>query len=400
MPRMSLLILILLSSSLSAAEWPQYRGVNRDGASAETGLARSWPEGGPRVLWRRPIGEGYSTVSVAGGRLYTMDSDGETEYALALKPETGEVVWRTPVGPKFLDELGNGPRATPTIDGDVVYTLGGHGRLVALKAADGAKVWEVDLPQAFGAKVPTWGYSASPLVEGDLVVLEVGGAGKGLVAFDKKTGAVRWSARDGDAAYSSAAAMTIGGVRQIVFPRRVGPEVVALTPGGEVLWTHAGPPSVITMARFVPPDKVYVSAGDDFGAILLRIKSEGGKMAAEEVWKTRQMKNHFNDPVAVGDHLYGFDNATFKCLSLATGEQAWAQRGLGKGSLIAADGLLIVLSDRGTLVLAEPSPAGYKELARFDATQGKAWTSPTLADGRLYLRDEDEIVALDLRKPS
>ena len=400
MPRSFFLTLILLSSSLSAGDWPQYRGVNRDGFSPEIGLARSWPEGGPRVLWRRPVGEGYSTVSTAGGRLYTMDSDNETEYALALKPETGEAVWRTPVGPKFLDELGNGPRATPTVDGDVLYTLSARGRLVALKTADGAKVWEVDLPQAFGAKVPNWGFSASPLVEGDLVLLEVGAAGKGLVAFDKKTGAVRWSARDGDAAYSSPVSMTIGGVRQLVFTRRTGSEVVALTPGGEVLWSHAGPPTVITMARFIPPDKVYVSAGDDFGALLLKIKSEAGKMTAEEIWKTRGMKNHFNDPVVVGDYLYGFDNGTFKCLSLATGEQTWAQRGLGKGSLITADGLLIVLSDRGTLVLAEASPTGYKELARFDATQGKAWTSPTLADGRLYLRDEDEIVALDLRKPS
>jgi outer membrane protein assembly factor BamB len=400
-PLLLLALMHLAAGRAGALDWPQFRGMDRDGVSAETGLVRNWPVEGPRVLWRRPIGEGYSGVSVVGGRLYTMDSDATSEYVLALETGTGKEIWRAPAGPKLIDDMGNGPRTTPTLDGGMVYAMGSHGRLLALKAADGSKVWEVDLPQAFGAKRPTWGYSGSPLIDGDLLILEVGGEeNRGVVAFEKATGKVRWGALDGDAAYSSPVVITIGGVKQYVVPRRAGPQTVSLTPDGAVHWTHPAPFSVIASALFVPPDRVYVSGGDDAGAVLIRIRSEGGRAVVEELWKTRAMKNHFNNAVLVGDHLYGFDNATFKCLSVATGEPTWAQRGLGKGSLLVADGnLLVVLSDKGTLLLVEAAPNSYRELARFQAMEGKAWTAPALADGRLYLRDQDEIVALEMKGP-
>ncbi|HWM94352.1 MAG TPA: PQQ-binding-like beta-propeller repeat protein [Thermoanaerobaculia bacterium] len=398
---LSLSLTLLAAGPAAALDWPQFRGVNRDGVSAETDLPRSWPAEGPRVVWKRAIGEGYSGISVVGDRLYTMDSDGTAEYVLALEAGSGKEVWRVPAGPKLIDSMGNGPRTTPTLDDGTVYAMGSHGRLLALKAADGAKIWEVDLPQAFGAKRPTWGYSGSPLIDGDLLILEVGGKdGRGVVAFEKATGKVRWGALDGDAAYSSPVMMTIGGIKQYVVPRRAGPQTVALRPDGSVLWTHPGPSSVIASALLIPPDKVYISGGDDAGAVLMRIKTEGGKATVEELWKTRTMKNHFNNAVLVGDHLYGFDNATFKCLSVATGEPTWAFRGLGKGSLLAADGdLLIVLSDLGTLLLVKATPDAYTELARFQAMEGKAWTAPALANGRLYLRDNDEIVALEMKAP-
>ncbi|HYN23066.1 MAG TPA: PQQ-binding-like beta-propeller repeat protein [Thermoanaerobaculia bacterium] len=402
-PALSLSLALLAAGSAAALDWPQFLGVNRDGVSAETDLPRSWPAEGPRVVWKRAIGEGYSGISVVGDRLYTMDSDGTTEYVLALEAGSGKEVWRVPAGPKLIDSMGNGPRTTPTLDGGTVYAMGSHGRLLALKAADGAKIWEVDLPQSFGAKRPNWGYSGSPLIDGDLLILEVGGKdGRGVVAFEKATGKVRWGALDGDAAYSSPVVMTIGGIKQYVVTRRAGSQTVALRPDGSVLWTHPGPFSVIASALLIPPDRVYVSGGDDAGAVLMRIKieggTEGGKATVEELWKNRTMKNHFNNAVLVGPHLYGFDNATFKCLSIATGEQTWASRGLGKGSLLAADGnLLIVLSDQGTLLLVEATPGAYTELARFQAMEGKAWTAPTLANGRLYLRDHDEIVALEMK---
>ncbi|HEX6861666.1 MAG TPA: PQQ-binding-like beta-propeller repeat protein, partial [Thermoanaerobaculia bacterium] len=328
-PVLSLCLTLLAAGPAAALDWPQFRGVNRDGVSAETGLPRSWPAEGPRVLWKRAIGEGYSGISAAGDRLYTMDSDGTAEYVLALEAGSGKEVWRVPAGPKLIDSMGNGPRTTPTLDGGTVYAMGSHGRLLALKAADGAMIWEVDLPQAFGAKRPNWGYSGSPLIDGDLLILEVGGKdGKGVVAFEKATGKVRWGALDGDPAYSSPVVMTIGGIKQYVVPRRAGSQTVALRPDdGSVLWTHPGPFSVIASALLIPPDKVYVSGGDDAGAVLMRIKTEGGKATVEELWKTRAMKNHFNNAVLVGDHIYGFDNATFKCLAVATGEPAWAFRG-------------------------------------------------------------------------
>ncbi len=399
------LSLLLAAGPAAALDWPQFLGVNRDGVSAETDLPRSWPAEGPRVVWKRAIGEGYSGISVVGDRLYTMDSDGTAEYVLALEASSGKEIWRVPAGPELIDSMGNGPRTTPTLDGGTVYAMGSYGRLLALKAADGAKIWEVDLPQAFAAKRPTWGYSGSPLIDGDLLILEVGGKdGRGVVAFEKATGKVRWGALDGDAAYSSPVLMTIGGIKQYVVTRRAGSQTVALRPDGSVLWTHPGPFSVIASALLIPPDKIYVSGGDDAGAVLMRIKTEGGpeggKATVEELWKTRTMKNHFNNAVLVGDHLYGFDNATFKCLSVATGEQVWAFRSLGKGSVLAADGdLLIVLSDTGTLLLVKATPDAYTELARFRAMEGKAWTAPTLANGRLYLRDDDEIVALEMKAP-
>lgn len=396
----SLLIILALAGAgqARAADWPQLGGPVRDGTSPERGLARSWPQPGPRVVWRRPIGEGYSTVAAAGSRLYTMDSDAEKEYVVCLDASDGRELWRTALGRKFVDDLGNGPRSTPTVTAGAVYVLGAHGLLAALDAGDGRKLWQVDLPAVFGSKVPNWGYSSSPLVDGDLVLLEVGASpAKALVAFDRATGTVRWSLGDGDAAYSSPVAMTLGGIRQYLFARRVGSEVVAVSPDGKELWRHPAPPTMITMPLFVAPDKVYLSSGDDAGAMLLKVRAGEGKVAAEEVWKSRLMKNHFNGAVQVGEYLYGFDNGTFKCLSLATGEQRWAQRGLGKGSLIAGDGLLFVLSDRGTLVLVEANPDTYTEKARFQVLSGKTWTSPTLAGGRLYVRDMAEVVALDVK---
>lgn len=395
----SLLFLTALPSL--AGDWPRFAGAKQDGISAETGLPRTWPEGGPRVVWKRAIGEGYAGMSVASGRLYTQDSNEKTEYVLALDSATGKEIWRVPIGDKLVDPMGNGPRGTPTVDGKTIYALGSLGRLAALQAADGKVLWTVELVQTFGAKRPTWGYSGSPLIDGDLLILEVGGTEKrGIVAFEKATGKVRWAAKEGDPAYSTPVLMTIGGIRQYVTARRAGPELVSLLPDGTVHWTHPGPPTVIVSPLFIPPDKVYISAGDDGGATLIRVKTEGDKATTEELWKTRGMKNHFNNAVVLGDHIYGFDNATFKCISVATGEQVWAQRGLGKGSLVAtADGLLIVLSDRGKLLLVEATPEGYKELASFQAMEGKAWTSPTLANGKVYLRDEDEMMALDLAAP-
>ena len=399
-PRSLLLLCLGLlgAASAHALDWPQFRGPNRDGVSAETGFARAWPAEGLRVVWRRPIGEGFSGISAVGDRLYTMDSDATTEYVVALEAGTGKEVWRVAAGPKLLDSMGNGPRTTPTLDAGRVYAMGSHGRLVALNAADGAELWRVELTEAFGAKRPNWGYSGSPLVDGDLLILEVGGKeNRGVVAFEKATGKVRWGALDGDPAYASPVVMTIGGIKQYVVTRRAGPQTVALRTDGSVLWTHPGPFSVIASALFIPPDRVYVSGGDDAGAVLMRIVTEGGSATVQELWKTREMKNHFNNAVLVGEHLYGFDNATFKCLAVATGEECWASRGLGKGSLVVADGsLLITLSDRGTLLLVEATPAAYTELARFQVMEGKAWTAPTLADGRLYLRDQDEMVALEM----
>ena len=378
-------------------DWPQFRGPGRDGVSAETGLARSWPATGPKELWRKPVGEGFSGISVAGGRAFTLVAGPDQEFAVGLDAATGAEVWRTPVGPRFDEALGNGPRSTPTVDGDRVFVLSSTGHLAALAVADGHPLWELDAQKEMGAPMPLRGFACSPLVDGDLLLVELGaGAGKALAALDKASGKVRWSARDTPSGYSSPIAVDIDGVHQYVFVNTSGREVVALRPDGSVWWTHPWPPGSIAMPVFVPPNRILVSASADIGAALLEVKTVDGKPQVDEAWRNRVLKNHFSSSLARDGFIYGFDNGTLKCVDAATGEQRWAERGFGKGSLIAADGLLLVLGDRGTLALAEATPEAYHELARVQALKGKSWTAPTLAGGRLYLRDQSEIVCLEV----
>jgi outer membrane protein assembly factor BamB len=395
-----------LAPALRAAEsadptvdWPQFRGGSQTGMSPEKGLLHSWPEGGPKVVWKQAIGEGFSAVNAVGGFLYTMAADGDKETALCLEEATGKLVWRTPVDAKFVEEFGNGPRSTPAVAGGRVHALSSNGKLVALQAKNGAKVWEVDIVAAFGSKVPTRGFSPSIVVDGDLVLLEVGGKepGKAVAAFDAATGKVRWTALDGRPGYTTPLAVTIDGVRQYVFVTSAGGEIVALRPDGQVHWRHAWSPGALASALFVPPNRIFASAADDVGSVLVEVTKADGKPVVKEVWKNRVMKNHFSSSVLVDGHIYGFDNASLKCVDPATGEQKWVQRGFGKGSLIAADGLLFVLSDRGALVLVEATPEAYREKGRTQALEGKTWTAPSLARGKLYLRDHDELVVLDVK---
>jgi outer membrane protein assembly factor BamB len=388
--------LFLAAGGVLAADWPQFRGPNRDGVSRETGLLKSWPAGGPRALWKVPMGEGYSHIAVSNGRLYTLYGQGDQEFAVAMDAATGKAVWRTPIDRMYRSDMGNGPRSTPTVDAGMVYALSASGRLVALNAKDGSKVWARDLPKELGGRMPGWGASTSPLVEGNLLLVDLGGS-KSLAAFDKKTGKVVWTSQSDVAGYSAPIAITVGGVRQAVF--FTGTSVLAVSPrDGKLLWRvpwrtdwdiNAATP------LFVPPDKVFVSSGYGVGAAVYKIKVADGKVRAEEVWRSRGMKNQFSSSVLHNGVIYGFDDATFKAVDAATGKERWKQRGFGHGSLILADGHLIVLSERGcNLALVEATPEEYREKGREEVLSGKCWTAPTLANGRLYLRNEEELVAL------
>jgi outer membrane protein assembly factor BamB len=387
-----------------AADWPQYRGPSRQGtAPAAADLLAEWPAGGPGELWRRPLGIGYSAVTAVGDRVFTMaTSDGE-EVVLALDAATGAEVWRTAIGPSGVSDMDDsGPRATPTVVDGRLFTASSAGLLVALAATDGALIWEQDLME--GGKPPRFGYSVSPLVDSGQVVVE-GGASEedaGVYAFDAATGALRWQALSGPAGYSSPIAIELGGELQYVFFRRAGAEVVALSPAGAVLWRHpTAALAIITTPIFLPPDRFFVASADDiFGGLMLRVVAADGAYRVEEAWVERLMRNHFNTSVVVGEQIYGFDNGTLRCLDTATGAKRWAKRGLGKGSLIAAGERLYVLGDDGTLVLAEATPEGFVERGRVQAMTGRAWTAPSYAAGRVYLRDFDEVVAFDLRAPA
>lgn len=424
-----------LGSAAAAEDWPQFRGPRQDGTALAAGVAKAWPASGPVELWRRGLGAGFSSITAAGDRLFTLAAEGDVEVAVALSAADGKTLWRVELGKPFRLEFGDGPRSTPTVHGDRVYVVSSASRLMALDAATGARVWERDLT-AYDP-VPRYGYAMSPVVVDGLVIVEVGtkdlvdravaeAAAKAgptptpapdatpdpaaaaarprpigaVAAFDAATGELRWRGGfAGPASYASPVIAELDGVRQLVYSR--GTRVAGLGLDGTLLWEHeTAPRSAIAIPVILPGDVVFVSTSDDsFGSLALRVKREaGGAWKVEPLWSERLMRNHFNASVRVGDHLYGFDNGTFRCLDAATGARRWAARGFGKGSLIAAGDLLFVLGDEGTLALVRATPESYQELGRVRALSGnsRAWTAPSLAGTRLYVRDHQELVAYEV----
>ncbi len=395
-----LIVFVACSAIAAEMEWPGYRGINRDGISQETGLIKTWTAEGPKTEWRVNIGDGYSGIAISGGRIYTMFAQGEDEFVVCLDSATGKELWRFRSDSNFVNDQGNGPRSTPTIDDGMVYTFGANGTLYALSADDGTKVWEHNLVKEMNAKVPIWGVCSSALVEGDLLILPVGGGeNNAVVAFHKKTGAVVWKSQTDEPGYSSPIAVNVNGVRQIlVFS---GTALFSLSPtDGKLYWKYPWRTSWFVNAAvpiFIPEDKVFISTSYDRGAALLRIRGSKSSPSVEEVWLTKGMKNHFNSSVQYNGHLYGFDNAQLKCMDAANGETKWTKGGFGKGSLILADGHLIVLSERGLLVLVEATPDEFREKASAQVLQGRCWTMPTLVNGKLYLRNQKELICLNMK---
>ena len=385
---------VLAGGSLFAGDWPHFRGPNYDGVSDETGLLESWPEAGPKQVWRTKLGEGYSAVSVAGGKLYTMFSTGGDAYAVSMDAASGKERWRVRVDNAWKDGQGNGPRSTPTVDGNTVYVVSGGGKLYALATADGKELWHHDLKAEYQARIPRWGFSCSPVVDGKLLLLEVGGANKLLVAFDKKTGAEVWATGDGKPGYSTPLIIDVDGTRQALF--FTGTQIYAVSPeNGELHWEYPWKTSWdvnAAMPVLVAPKTVFIASGYDTGAALFKI----GKNGAEEIWRTRDMKNQFSTSVLHDGYLYGFNNKILQCIDAKTGTRKWQARDLGHGSLIYADGNLIVMGESGQLALVEATPEAYREKSKFQIFKGKTWTLPTLSDGVLYVRDEHELVALDV----
>ena len=389
------------SGSMVSAEqgdWPQWRGPNRDGISDETGILKSWPKDGLKVLWRVPIGDGYSGISISQGRLYTMEAEDEGEFVTCLEASSGKEVWRFRTDAKFYNDRGDGPRSAPTVDGNQVFALGASGKLYALDAETGEKLWGHDFVEEFGSGIPGWGFSSSPIVEGNLVLVEAGGKdGKSIVAFDKKSGDVQWTTHTDEAGYSSPIAITFNGIRQIIF--LTPNNLVSVSPtDGQIYWKYHWPEGInIATPVFIKPDKIFVSCSYDKGSVLVKIDADGDKFGVEEVWKSKVMKNHFNSSVLQGEYLYGFDNAILKCIKADTGEEQWKHRGFGKGSLLLADGHLIILGEKGKLGLVEATPKEYEEKANFQLFKELCWTVPTLVDGKLYVRHQKEMVCLDIK---
>lgn len=383
----------------SIGDWPQWRGPRRDGVSLETGLLTSWPAEGLRVLWRTPCGEGYSALAIARGRAFTLSREEDHEVILCLDDATGKELWRHAYPAPCKLPYGNGPRSTPTIDDDRVYSVGATGILHCLRAANGEVVWREDLLQAFNADNLIRGTSSSTLVEGDLLLTNPGGpGGNSIVALDKRTGDKIWGALDDPPSYSSPIALTAAGVRQLIF--FTGDGLVGLAPvDGTLLWrfpwlTHEGTHIATPIAR---DNYVFFSSGYQKGGALLKLVPDGQGVRAERVYQTRAMSNHFSTCVLYREHLYGCTEAGFlTCMNFRTGEVTWRVRGYGKGTALAADGHLVVLAETGRkLALIEANPERYTEKGLCRIPEQRCWTVPTLAHGRLYVRLEEEIICFD-----
>ncbi len=358
------------------------------------------------------MGEGFAAISVVGERFVTLYARDDDEYAASFRVADGSEVWRRRIGEKFIDHWGNGPRATPAVDGDTAYVVSSNGGLFALRVDGGEVIWQLDLVARFGdpnrptsfdegappGKVPLgpyWGYCSSPLIEGDLLIVYTGaGGGNSLVAFDKRSGEVRWSLFDHLSSYSSPIAVTIDGRRQIIVA--MAHEIVSVLSSGEILWRYPWARFNVSQPVFVAPDKLFFSAPNDVGAVLLTVIATAGGARTEEAWRNLRMRNSWQSSVAYQGSIVGFDRATLKCLS-SSGEVQWAKRSLGKGTLVLADDLLFVLSDRGVLTLAEWSNEGYRETGRAEVFNSVSLTAPTVAQGKLFVRNQEEMLCLNLQ---
>jgi outer membrane protein assembly factor BamB len=399
---MLLCLCVAASAQSSAGDWPQWRGANRDGISKETGLLKEWPAEGPPLLWKAAgAGRGYSSLSVAQGRLFTMGLRGEREFVIAFDAATGKEVWATPHGKIFRNDRGDGPRGTPTVDGDKLYALGGSGDLSCLDTKTGRVVWTMNVLQKFGGSNISWGISESPLVIGDKLLINAGGPGASIVALNKKDGALIWKSQSDRAGYSSAIPVQVGGATQVVFftSRRA----VGLDPNdGRLLWEYARASNDVANAAtpVARGNRVFISSDYGTGAGLVEIKPGAQGVTAQEVYFTKEMRNHHSSSVLVGDHLYGFSSGILTAMRFDTGEVAWKDRSVGKGSLVYADGNLYCLSENGVVGLVEATPAAYREKGRFRIPQDSlpTWAHPIIAGGRLYLRDQDTIYAYDIKQ--
>ncbi len=390
----------VLCFSPARADWPQWLGPDRTGISTETGFLKTWPKNGPEVLWKKNLGAGFSGISVADGRVFTMFAEGDDEFVVCLDEESGDEIWRLRTGGMFEEwQGGDGPRSQPTVNGERVYVLGAEGTLYALKAGNGETIWTVDLVGGLGGRFPRFGFSTSPLVEGDFLYLEAATRNGTFLALRRDDGKVAWASQSDVASYSSPIAVDLAGARQVVYFS--GDALVGLSPAdGSLYWRYPWKTSYdlnIATPILVPPDQVFISSGYDHGAALLRIEAGSGGFSVTRVWESRRMKNHFGTSVLVGDYLYGFDNAILKCIEARTGKEQWKHRGYGKGALMYADGHLLLMSDNGRLALAEATPDGFEEKAGAQVLDGRSWTMPTLANGRVFVRDMRKIVCVDLR---
>jgi len=395
------------SSSAQNFDWPQWRGPNRDDVSKETGLLKQWPAEGPKKVWMSDVGGlGYAGFSVVKGKLFTMGARDQTEFLIALDANTGKELWATPIGGRLANKWGDGPRGTPTVDGDRVYTLGGDGTLICANVADGKSLWKVTMA-SLGGKVPQWGYTESVLVDGNKVLCTPGGPQGTVAALDKNSGKVIWQSAEWTegAQYSSIIIADHNGKRQYI--QLVMNSLAGLdAANGKVLWKSPWPGrTAVIPTPIFKNGHVYITTGYGVGSKLVKVAA--GNMVSD-VYENKVMKNHHGGVILIGDHLYGYsDGPGWICQNFMTGEEVWANKSLGKGAIAYADGMFYCLDEgSGAVALVEASPKGWNEKGRFklepQTTQrspsGRIWTHPVISNGKLYLRDQELIFCFNVKK--
>ncbi|MDX9726226.1 MAG: PQQ-like beta-propeller repeat protein [Bacteroidales bacterium] len=412
-------IVVLLSSStaeLIAQDWPQWRGPNRDGVSKETGLNLDWTAKKPQLLWTfRDAGAGYSAPVIVGTTLYSQGAANGKDFAFALDTRTGKLKWKQDLGPMFNMDRGSGPRGSVTVDGDKLYLIRGGGQIHCLAAADGKMLWQKDFRKDFGGNIMSgtdWGFSESPLVDGNLVICTPGGSQGTIAALDKNTGRVVWRSKEYTdlGGYASPIVAVIDGIRQYIQLTRQGAIGVSAK-DGKLLWSAnvAGNKTAAIPTPVYRDNIVYVTSGYGSGSAALRISKKGDAFTADVLYSNKIMINHHGGVVLIGDHIYGYsDGPGWVCQNFKTGESVWTHRVAepGKGAVLSVGGRLLCLDERtGSLTVALASPDGWKESGRLEfperskvpSQDKRVWTHPVVSNGKLYLRDHDLVFCFDLK---
>lgn len=376
------------TSRLPKTSWPNWMGPNHDGISTQTGWSTDWPESGLTQRWSREIGIGFSSITIDNDELYTMGHVQGEEIVYCLRRTTGEILWSRKYPGPLVDNLHEGgPGATPTIDGDRVYTLGRGGQLHCLRRRDGEILWRKDLTTDLQVPLPEWGFTSSPAIYKDQVILEAGR----VVSYDKQTGRKQWQTPTHTAGYGSASIFSYEGQTLLATLDCDGLRIVMARDGTQrAFYAWESPFLTNSTTPIVRNDQIFISTGYQIGCGLFRFTGQD----LQPIYTHRDMRNHFNNSILYKGYLYGFDGNSnlgrvvkLTCMNFASGEVAWQQRGLGCGSLMISDGKLVLLSEDGTLVAAEATPDGYRELARTPILPGRCWTVPLLLDGHVYARN-------------
>lgn len=405
--RLILVCVCLLPHTLTpAADWPGWRGPQRDDISVETGLLKEWPDGGPRKIWTfQEAGVGYSSFAVVADTLFTLGADEENDQLVAVDVSNGSRRWSTPIGPRWTNKWGDGPRGTPSVFEDRVVALGARGHLICVSAATGDVLWKQDLKE-FGGRVPNWGYSESPLIDEGRVIVTPGNDDGTMAAFDLQSGELLWQSSEIDqpAHYSSIIVARHNNQRQYI---QLGPQALFAVDAtdGSLLWQTEWPGKVAVIPTPIFHNgSVYVSAGYGVGSMLVDVAADNTVTVR---YHNKIMKNQHGGVIRIGDHVYGYsDGPGWVCQELATGDMVWNEkRRLGKGAISCADGMLYCLEEKsGTCALIRATPDGWEEHGRLTiepqteqrSPSGRIWSHPVIANGRLYLRDQEIICCYDI----